>query len=74
MLCPDEFFLEVVEVIVIEVKLPFERPIGYALSGLEQLNDLVNNLIEFHTPSDSVSSRAFASFKSAVSKPSVNQL
>src|SRR5215471_20790518 len=70
----NEFILQDVEGGVIEFELEFESPVRGFPSLLEQGNHLVENVIEIHyCPSSSVCNNAFASMRSAVSKPSVNQ-
>src|SRR5262249_33711893 len=55
-------------------ELELESPVRGFPSLLEQGNHLVEYGVEVHyRPSSSSSNNAFASFKSAVSKPSVNQ-
>jgi hypothetical protein len=44
----DEFIRQVVEGVVIEVKLPFERPVGQASTTLEHLDGLVQDVVEVH--------------------------
>jgi hypothetical protein len=44
----EEFILEVVEVVVIEVEASFERTIGDAALALEEVEYLGENLIEGH--------------------------
>jgi hypothetical protein len=44
----DEFGLEVVEGLIIELELPFERPIGHATATLEHRHRLIQNLLEGH--------------------------
>src|SRR5215813_15147508 len=71
----DNFFFEILHVVVVEVKLTLQSPIGHTSSTAEDVYDLVEYVVEVHyRPSSNSSNNAFASFKSAVSNPSVNQL
>src|SRR5215470_1645945 len=71
----DEFVFEVFQVRVIQVKLPLQCPIGDPLVLLEPVDDVGEDLLKCHDcPSVNASNNALASCKSAVSKPSVNQL
>jgi hypothetical protein len=47
-LCVQEFVLEVLEGILIQVELPFECLIGHAASPLEHRPRLIENLLEGH--------------------------
>src|SRR5262249_10391150 len=70
----DEFFFEILKVVIVEVKLTLQSPIGHTSSTAEDVYNLVEDGIEIHyRPSSSSSNNAFASCKSAVSNPSVNQ-
>ena len=44
----DELDLEIVEGVIVQVELPFERAIGHAASTLEHGQGLVHNLLEGH--------------------------
>jgi hypothetical protein len=44
----DEFRLEILEGVIIEIELPLERAIGHATSTLEHGQGLVQNLLEGH--------------------------
>src|SRR5262249_25648159 len=44
----QEFVLEILEGIIIQVELPFERAIGHAASPLEQGNRLIESLLKGH--------------------------
>jgi hypothetical protein len=44
----EEFILQVVEVVVIEVEASFQRTIGYPSLAFELGDDLVENVIEGH--------------------------
>jgi hypothetical protein len=44
----EEFILQVVEVVVIEVEASFQRTIGDPSLAFEEVNDLGENLIEGH--------------------------
>src|SRR5262249_27485137 len=69
----DEFILQDIEGGVIQFELEFESPVRGFPSLLEKGNHLVEDVIEIHyRPSSSSSNNAFASLRSAVSKPSVN--
>src|SRR5262249_55551235 len=70
----DEFVFHRFKEIVIKLEAHFQSTIGYALVSLEQCEYLGEDVIEGHEHSSNASKSAFASFKSAVSKPSVNQL
>src|SRR5262249_44875748 len=75
LLCLDKFRLQVFQVRIIQIKLPLQCPIGDPLVLLEPVDDLGKDLLKCHDcPSVNSSSRALASLRSAVSKPSVNQL
>src|SRR4030095_13875805 len=69
----DEFILQDVQGGVIEFELKFESPVRCCPSLLEKGNHLVEYRVEVHyRPSSSACNKALASFKSAVSNPSVN--
>src|SRR5215510_6750523 len=71
----DDFFFEILNVVVVEVKLTLQSPIRHTSSTAEEVYNLVEDVVEIHyRPSSNASSKALASFRSAVSKPSVNQL
>jgi hypothetical protein len=44
----DELDLEIVEGVIVQVELPFERAIGHAASTVEHGQGLVHNLLEGH--------------------------
>jgi hypothetical protein len=44
----EEFFLQVFQRRIIEVKLPFERAVGGALTAAEQVNNLVEHSVKIH--------------------------
>src|SRR5262249_42570805 len=70
----DEFVLQCFDAIIAQWKLHLEVSLGYPSSLLEKGNHLVEDRVEVHyRPSSSSSNNAFASCKSAVSNPSVNQ-
>src|SRR5215468_3904909 len=70
----DDFFFEILHVVVVEVNLTLQSPIGHTSSTAEEVYHLVEYRVEVHyRPSSNASSKAFASCRSAVSKPSVNQ-
>src|SRR5262249_13866007 len=70
-----EFLFEQVKAVIIQRELDFEGSIGYTPMPLEEFEYPFEYLIEVHhRPSDHASNRALASLRSAVSKPSVNQL
>jgi hypothetical protein len=48
-LCLDDLFLEILKISVIQVELPFQRPIGYPPLALEQRTHLLHNLVKFHS-------------------------
>src|SRR5262249_54045607 len=61
--------------IIAQVKLHLEGSIGHPPSLFQEVDNLVEDGIEIHyRPSSSSCNNAFASMRSAVSKPSVNQL
>jgi hypothetical protein len=67
--------MKIFNVVVVEVKLTLQSPIGHTSSTSEDIYNLVEYFVEVHyRPFSNSSNNAFASFKSAVSKPSVNQL
>src|SRR5262245_57673095 len=71
----EQFFFQVLDKVIVYIKLSFQGTVGHTPLALEQCEDLSNHLVEVHhRPSDSSFRRALASFRSAVSKPSVNQL
>jgi hypothetical protein len=43
-----EFFFQVIEVVIIEIKLPFQRPIAHPSSALEDVDRLLKNLFKGH--------------------------
>src|SRR5215475_3926217 len=45
----DEFGLEVFEVLIVEPKAAFERPIGHASLALQQVEDLGQDFVKRHT-------------------------
>jgi hypothetical protein len=48
-MCEKQLVLQVVEVVVIEVKASFQRTIGYPSLALEEVDDLGKNVIEGHS-------------------------
>ena len=73
--CVEKFFLQCFQRVIVQVELGFERSIGRPSSLLEEVNHLVEYGVKIHYRLFSNAfSKAFASLKSAVSKPSVNQL
>src|SRR5262249_24374437 len=71
----DDLFLQILDVRIVYAKLSFQGTIRHPALALEQCEDLSNHLVEIHHRlSESTSRSAFASCKSAVSNPSVNQL
>src|SRR5215471_8880604 len=75
MLCLDQFDLHILDIIIIEVKTPFECTVRHTPLAFQQGDNLCKDVVKRHNRSSSnTSNNAFASFKSAVSKPSVNQL
>jgi len=44
----EEFVLEIIEVVVIEVKASFQRTIGYPSLACEEVDDLGKNFIKGH--------------------------
>jgi hypothetical protein len=44
----DEFLLEGLQGVVIQVKLEFERPVGDASSLSKEFHDLVKHCVKFH--------------------------
>src|SRR5215813_9180263 len=74
LLSVDEFVLQSFNAIIAQGKLHLEGSIGHPSSLLQEVDNLVEEVIEIHyRPSPSSSNNAFASLRSAVSKPSVNQ-
>src|SRR5215510_7377155 len=74
LLSVDEFVLQGFNAIIAQGKLHLEGSIGHPSSLLQKVDNLVAYFIEVHyRPSSNSSNNAFASFKSAVSNPSVNQ-
>src|SRR4029450_8662216 len=70
----DQLGFEIGEILVIQLELALQRPIGEPAAPLEHGNRLVKNCVEVHSyPSASSANSAFASCKSLVSNPSVNQ-
>src|SRR5215831_2775838 len=68
----DDLFFQVLDVHIVYAKLSFQGTVGHTPLALEQCEDLSNHLVEVrHRLSESTSSSAFASCKSAVSNPSV---
>src|SRR5262249_15275963 len=71
----DKLVLQVFQRLVIESELTFHKAIGQPFPLSEQRDNLVDDVIQAHSRLLSSSwSSAFASIRSAVSKPSVNQL
>src|SRR5262245_27140475 len=69
----DDFFFEILNVVVVEVKLTLQSPIRHTSSTAEEVYNLVEYFVEVHyRPSSSSFNNVFASFRSAVSNPSVN--
>src|SRR5262249_32640414 len=74
LLSVDEFVLQSFNAIIAQGKLHLEGSIGHPFSLLQEGDHLVEEVIEIHSRSPpSSSNNAFASLRSAVSKPSVNQ-
>src|SRR5215470_4997613 len=70
----QQFLLEQVKAVIIQLELHFEGSIGYTPMPLEEFEYPFEYLIEVHhRPSDTSFNRALASIKSAVSNPSLNQ-
>jgi hypothetical protein len=44
----NNFFLEVFQFVIMQVKSPFERPIGHPPLALDQRNDLLQHLVKVH--------------------------
>jgi len=66
--------LQVLEVCVIQVKLPLERPISDAFILLKPVDNLGEDVLERHDgTSESSSRQLLASWRAAVSHPSVHQ-
>jgi hypothetical protein len=73
LLSVDEFVLQGFNALIAQVKLHLEGSIGHPSSLLQEVDNLVAYIVEIHYRlSSNASSKALASFKSAVSKPSVN--
>src|SRR5262245_27568486 len=66
----DEFLFEVRERLVIQGELALERAVGHPPFAAQQGTRLGDDFRELHTPHANSSSKAFASCKSLVSKPS----
>jgi hypothetical protein len=49
----DDVFLEVFQLLIIQVKSPFERPIGHSPLALDKCEDLLQHLIKVHGASSS---------------------
>jgi hypothetical protein len=47
----DDLGFEIFEDIVVEIELPFERPVGHTSSALEDGKNLVEYVIEIHLDS-----------------------
>jgi hypothetical protein len=47
----DDLGFEIFEEIVVEIELPFERPVGHTSSALEDGKNLVEYVIEIHLDS-----------------------
>src|SRR5262249_49734986 len=70
----EEFGFEGFEILVIEAEPYLEGRIRHTSLAFEERNNLFQDVVKRHDRSSANSSNnAFASFKSAVSKPSVNQ-
>ena len=70
----EQFFFQVLDKGIVYAKVSFQGTVGHTPLALEQCENLSNHLVEVHhRPFESTSSSAFASCKSAVSNPSVNQ-
>src|SRR5262249_46527097 len=75
LLSVNEFVLQGFHALIAQVKLHLEGSIGHPSSLLEKVDHIVEYRVKVHyRPSSNSSNKALASFKSAVSKPSVNQL
>src|SRR5262249_4567250 len=71
----DQLVLQVCQCLVVESDLPFQKAVGQPFPLSEQIDNLVEDVVQAHSRLlSSSSSSAFASIRSAVSKPSVNQL
>src|SRR5215831_12090652 len=69
----EQFFFQVLDKVIVYIKLSFQGTVGHTPLALEQCEDLSHHLVEIHHRlSESTSSSAFASIRSAVSNPSVN--
>src|SRR6266702_3612262 len=71
----DDLHFEVFQIRVIEGKLALQGSVRRPSSLLKEGDNLVEDVVEVHyRPSSNSSIKAFASCRSAVSKPSVNQV
>src|SRR5215510_12771330 len=71
----DQLVLQVFQGLVIESELSFHKAIGQPFPLSEQRDNLVEDVVQAHSRLlSSAWSSAFASIRSAVSNPSVNQL
>src|SRR5215470_8974413 len=69
----EQFFFQVLDKGIVYAKLSFQGTIRHLALALKQCTDLSHHLVEIHHRlSESTSSSAFASIRSAVSNPSVN--
>src|SRR4029450_3909994 len=70
----NQFFLEHIEVLVIQIEAHLQCSIGHPSLAFEEGDDLFEDVVKRHDRhSSNASNNALASFKSAVSNPSVNQ-
>src|SRR5215510_1846989 len=70
LLCLDQFDLHILQIVLIQVKPPFEGSVRDTSLALEERDDLFENFIKRHTRSSPNSSNnALASCKSFVSNP-----
>src|SRR5262250_1990892 len=69
----EQFFFQVLDKGIVYAKLSFQGTVGHPPLALKQCTDLSHHIVEIHYRlSESTSSSAFASIRSAVSNPSVN--
>src|SRR5262245_60302987 len=71
----EEFPFQVFQVGIIQIKASLEGTVGYPSLAFEERDHLFQDVVKRHDRSSANASKsAFASFRSVVSKPSVNQL
>src|SRR5215470_8232746 len=69
----EQFFFQVLDKGIVYAKLSFQGTIRHLALALKQCTDVSHHLVEIHHRlSESTSSSAFASIRSAVSNPSVD--